>query len=82
MPYIIQTDDNEKPMLVDYNTGCGCCAEHRAVNVDEDDTFLKPTFLAKEQVEEAVKGQLHALAQWTRQLQQYAVDHDLDLTGD
>ena len=81
MPYIVQTDDNSKLMLVDYDTGCGCCAEYRAINVTEDDTFYDTKYMDEGKVTEAVREQIAVLYDHIRELQEYALGKGLDLRG-
>ena len=77
--YIIQQDDNNRPMLVDYDTGCGCCAEYRAVNVTEDDTFYDTKWMDEGKVTEAVRETIDTLRQQVREMQEYALRHGLDI---
>ena len=79
MTYIVQNDDNDKPMLVDYYSGCGCCAEYHAVNGDPDATYYGIKHLDHGKVEEAVLNQIHTLETWINQLQEYGKVHGLNL---
>ncbi len=79
MTYIIQPDDNNVPMLVDYDSGCGCCAEYRAVNKTEDETFYDIKYMPEGAVTEALREQIAVLQERVRGLQQYALDNGHEL---
>ncbi len=84
MTYIIQLDDNNVPMLVDYDSGCGCCAQYRAVNKTEDETFYDTKYMPEGKVTEVLREQIAVLAERIRGLQQYALDngHDIGRWGE
>ena len=73
MSYIIQRDDNGKDMLVEYDSGCGCCAGYRAINVTEADTFYDTKYLDHGKVAEAIREQIAVHQDSIRELQEFAL---------
>ena len=79
MTLLVQRDDNGKDMLVEYDSGCGCCAGYRAINATEEDTFYDVKYLDQGKVAEALREQIAIHQDSLRALQQYALDHNVNI---
>ena len=79
MSILVQRDDNGKDMLVDYDSGCGCCAGYRAINATEDDTFYDIKYMDQGKVAEVLREQIAIHQDSIRALQQYALDNNVNI---
>tara|TARA_B100001093_G_scaffold152768_1_gene145500 strand:- start:40394 stop:40609 length:216 start_codon:yes stop_codon:yes gene_type:complete len=51
---------NDNDALVQYDYGCGCCAESRVVNAKDSDDYYSTVQMSKEDVIKAIKGQIES----------------------